>query len=157
VIRSLWSHYVISIFLRLITLITIHFSCDIYVTKFKGCVVISVRPLLFSSDIYILGGSYLCWPFHRFELNGELCTAGCEANTNFADESICVLADNVQNEVVTIQRSQEVLKLLSLVHVDIPRTGGKGSDLPSEVVLQEYLQFPLEYFLLVLSFGSYLL
>jgi hypothetical protein len=27
------------------------------------------------------------------------------------------------------------------VHVDIPRTCGRGSDLPFEAVLQEYLQF----------------
>jgi hypothetical protein len=31
------------------------------------------------------------------------------------------------------------------LHVDIPRTGGGGSDLPFEAVLQEYLQFPYEY------------
>jgi hypothetical protein len=33
------------------------------------------------------------------------------------------------------------------LHVDIPRTGEGCSDLPFEVVLQEYLQFPFEYFL----------
>jgi hypothetical protein len=38
----------------------------------------------------------------------------CEAHTNFANESACLTADNVQNEVITIHRSQEVLKLLSL-------------------------------------------
>jgi hypothetical protein len=37
-----------------------------------------------------------------------------------------------------------------LLHVDIPRTGGRGSDLPSEGSLQEYLKFPYEYFLSVL-------
>jgi hypothetical protein len=31
--------------------------------------------------------------------------------------------------------------------LDIPRTSGIGSDLPFEAVLQEYLQFPYEYFL----------
>jgi hypothetical protein len=36
------------------------------------------------------------------------------ARTNFADESVCLLPDNVRNEVVTIHRSQEVLKMLSL-------------------------------------------
>jgi hypothetical protein len=30
------------------------------------------------------------------------------------------------------------------------RARGRSSDLPSEAVLQEYLQFPYEYFLLVL-------
>jgi hypothetical protein len=32
----------------------------------------------------------------------------------FADESACLTANNVQNEVVTSHRSQEVLKMLSL-------------------------------------------
>jgi hypothetical protein len=41
------------------------------------------------------------------------------------------------------------------LHADIPRTGGKGSDLPFEDVLQEYLQFPYDYFLLVLPFRGY--
>jgi hypothetical protein len=36
------------------------------------------------------------------------------------------------------------------LHVDIPRTSGRGSNLPFEGVLQEYLQFPYKYFLLVL-------
>jgi hypothetical protein len=38
---------------------------------------------------------------------------------NFADESACLTADNVRNEVVTIHKSQEVLKMLSYLHVDI--------------------------------------
>jgi hypothetical protein len=33
------------------------------------------------------------------------------------------------------------------LHVDIPHTCGRGSDLPSEAVLQEYLLCPYEYFL----------
>jgi hypothetical protein len=37
-----------------------------------------------------------------------------------------------------------------LLHAQITCTGRKGSDLPSEDVLQEYLQFPYDYFLLVL-------
>jgi hypothetical protein len=41
------------------------------------------------------------------------------------------------------------------LHADIPRTGGRSSDLPFEAVLQEYLQFPYEYVLLVLPFGCY--
>jgi hypothetical protein len=42
------------------------------------------------------------------------------------------------------------------LHVDIPRTGGRGFDLPFAVVPQEYSQFPYEYFLLVLlPFGGY--
>jgi hypothetical protein len=31
---------------------------------------------------------------HGSALHGDRCTAGCEAHTTFADESICLLADN---------------------------------------------------------------
>jgi hypothetical protein len=41
------------------------------------------------------------------------------------------------------------------LHVDIPRTGGRGSDLTSEDSLQECLQFPYECFLSVLPFVGY--
>jgi hypothetical protein len=41
------------------------------------------------------------------------------------------------------------------LHVDIPRTDGGDSDLPFEAVLQEYYQFPYEYFILaLLLFGG---
>jgi hypothetical protein len=36
------------------------------------------------------------------------------------------------------------------LYVDIPRTGGRSSDLPFEAVLQEHSQFPYEYFRSVL-------
>jgi hypothetical protein len=38
---------------------------------------------------------------------------------NFANESACLMANSVWNEVVTIHRSQEVLKMLSPLHVGI--------------------------------------
>jgi hypothetical protein len=41
------------------------------------------------------------------------------------------------------------------LHVDIPRTGGRGFDLPSEDSLQKYLKFPYECFLAVLPFEGY--
>jgi hypothetical protein len=47
----------------------------------------------------------------RFMASGA--TTACEAHTNVADESICLLTDNIRNEGVTIHRSQEVLKMLS--------------------------------------------
>jgi hypothetical protein len=47
--------------------------------------------------------------------HGDLSTAGFEEHTDFSDESACLTADNIRNEVVTIHRSQEVLK----IHVDI--------------------------------------
>jgi hypothetical protein len=52
--------------------------------------------------------------FHGSAHHDDRCTAGCEAHTNSADESACLTADNVRNEVVTIHRSHEVLKMLSL-------------------------------------------
>jgi hypothetical protein len=52
--------------------------------------------------------------FHGSALHGDRCTAGCEAHTNFRDESGCLTADNVRNEVVKIHRSQQALKMLSL-------------------------------------------
>jgi hypothetical protein len=67
-----------------------------------------------TSPCHILkGGSYLYLPIRGFELHGDWCTVSCEVHTNFADESIRLLADDVRNEVVTIHRSQEVLKMLS--------------------------------------------
>jgi hypothetical protein len=53
--------------------------------------------------------------FHGSALHGYRCIAGCEAHTNFADESACLTADNILNEVVT----QDVFKML--LHVDIFR------------------------------------
>jgi hypothetical protein len=41
------------------------------------------------------------------------------------------------------------------LHVDFPHTSGRGSDLPFEDVLQEYLQLSYNYFLLVLPFRGY--
>jgi hypothetical protein len=58
---------------------------------------------------------------------------------NFANESICLLAENIRNAVVTIHRLQAELKMLFLYtyFIDIPCTGGRGPDLPFEAVLQE--------------------
>jgi hypothetical protein len=41
------------------------------------------------------------------------------------------------------------------LHVDIPCTGGRVFDLPSEDALQKYLKFPYECFLSVLLFEGY--
>jgi hypothetical protein len=41
------------------------------------------------------------------------------------------------------------------LQVDIPRTGRRGYDLPSEDALQEYLKFPYECFLSLLPFKGY--
>jgi hypothetical protein len=61
----------------------------------------------------IQGGCYLCWLVHGSVLHGDRCTIGCKVDTDFADESICLLADNIEIEVLRIHRSQKVLKMLS--------------------------------------------
>lgn len=42
--------------------------------------------------------SYFVDRFHGFALHGDRCTTGYVARTNFAYESACLMADNVQNE-----------------------------------------------------------
>jgi hypothetical protein len=59
-------------------------------------------------------GVYFADRFHSSALHGYRCIIGREVHMNFADESACLTADNVRNEVVTIHRSQVVLKMLSL-------------------------------------------
>jgi hypothetical protein len=69
-------------------------------------------------------GSYGLWrksltivqggPYLRRQVHGDRCTAGYEAHRNFADETIYLLANTIRNEVVTIHRSQEALKMLSV-------------------------------------------
>jgi hypothetical protein len=48
----------------------------------------------------------------RFTATG--CTTRCEVDTNFANESICLLVKNIWNDVGTIHRAQEVLTMLFL-------------------------------------------
>jgi hypothetical protein len=57
------------------------------------------------------------------------------------------------NTYLCSQITGGVENALSL-HVHIPRTGGKSSDLPFEANLEECLQFPYEYLLLVLPLGG---
>jgi hypothetical protein len=63
---------------------------------------------LYREDFYFVD------QFHGSALHSDWCTASCKAHTNFASESACLMADNIRTEVVTIHRSQEVLKMLSL-------------------------------------------
>jgi hypothetical protein len=69
---------------------------------------------------------------------------------DFADDSACLMVDNIQNEVATIYRSQ-ILKNAVILHVGIPCFSRRHSDLTSEVVLQEYLQFHCKW---PISFNS---
>jgi hypothetical protein len=55
---------------------------------------------------------FVAW-FQGSELHGGWCAVCYEAQTNFADESAGLTADNVRNEVITIRRSQNVFKMLS--------------------------------------------
>jgi hypothetical protein len=72
-----------------------------------------------------------------------------EAHMHFADESICLLANNVRNEVVAIHRSQKVLKILSL-------STHRHSLQWWKLFCRNILQFCYEYFLLVtLPFRGY--
>jgi hypothetical protein len=76
--------------------------------------------LYFAYGFTMLQGGFLpTWRVHGFALHGDRCTAGREAHANFADESACLMADNIRNAVVTIHRSQDVVKMPSPLHVDI--------------------------------------
>jgi hypothetical protein len=73
----------------------------------------------------------------------------------FVHESICLLTDNVRNKVVNNSQITAGVENAVPLHVGIPSTGGRGSDLSFEAVLREYLQFSYECFLLVLRLGGY--
>jgi hypothetical protein len=79
--------------------------------------------VLHATEIRVCNGT--SYPLHREDFyfvdwfHGSACytVTGvllAEGHTNFADESACLIVDNIQNKVVTIHRSQEVLKMLSL-------------------------------------------
>jgi hypothetical protein len=79
--------------------------------------------MLEMSPVVIQGGFFLVTRrVQGSAFHGDRCAACCEASANFADESACLTGDNVSNEVVKIHRSQEVLKMLSSLHVDIFRS-----------------------------------
>jgi hypothetical protein len=57
---------------------------------------------------------YFVAQFHGFALHSDRCATCHKAYTNFVDESACLTANNVRNELAAIHKSQEVLKMLSL-------------------------------------------
>jgi hypothetical protein len=63
---------------------------------------------------------------------------------NFDDESTCLTADNIWNGGKFLPCSQITGDVENSVplHVDIPHTHRRVSDLPFEAVLEEYFQFP---------------
>jgi hypothetical protein len=58
---------------------------------------IVTHPLL-AKCAWLEGSSYICWPVYGTVLHGDRCTAHCKVHRNFADESVCLMADNVWNE-----------------------------------------------------------
>jgi hypothetical protein len=42
-----------------------------------------------------IGKFLFCLPVHGYAQHGDLCTAGCETRSNFAVESVCLMAINV--------------------------------------------------------------
>jgi hypothetical protein len=56
----------------------------------------NLKPLIFFN--YREDSYFVDW-FHGSVLHGNQCTTSCKAYMNFADESACLMADNVQNEV----------------------------------------------------------
>jgi hypothetical protein len=63
---------------------------------------------LYREDLYFVD------LFHGSAHHGDQSAACHEAHLNFVDESACLTANNVRNEVVTIHRSQKTVKMLSL-------------------------------------------
>jgi hypothetical protein len=66
------------------------------------------RVCIYREDIYFVDR------VHGSAFHGDRGTACNDAHTNFADESTCLLIDNVRNEVLTIHRPHRALKMLSL-------------------------------------------
>jgi hypothetical protein len=52
------------------------------------------------------------------------------------------LADNIQKGIVRNSQIIGGVENAVILQADISRACGRGSDLPFEAVLQEYLQFP---------------
>jgi hypothetical protein len=72
---------------------------------------------------------------------------------NSANESICLLADNVRNEVVTILKSQVVLKMMSL-YIQIFLTLAEEVLLyPLKLFCTNIFNFPINIFFSFFSLG----
>jgi hypothetical protein len=65
---------------------------------------------------------------------------------NFADESICLLADNIHNDVVTIHRSQAVLKMLSLYMQTILAPAEEVLMYPLKLLYRNICHFPMNVY-----------
>jgi hypothetical protein len=74
--------------------------------------------MLVNSDIYTVRIFYSLDEFMAV-LHSNRCTASCEAHANSVDESACLMANNSWNEVITIHRAYEMLKMPSSLHTDI--------------------------------------
>jgi hypothetical protein len=60
-------------------------------------------------------------------LHSDKCTAGREVQMNFADKSVCLLAYNVWNEVITVHITQGGVENTVPLQEDILSIGGSCS------------------------------
>jgi hypothetical protein len=72
-----------------------------------------------SINYYYREDFYFVDQFHCSALQGDQCTTGCEVHTNFADESACLMVDNVWNEVVNNSQITGGVENAVPLHVDI--------------------------------------
>jgi hypothetical protein len=73
--------------------------------------------------------------------------AACrEAHTNFADESLCLSADNIRHEVVTLHRSQKVFKMLSFYRQTFLAPAEGVLIYPLKLFCRNICNFPMNIF-----------
>jgi hypothetical protein len=88
---------------RILPLVTIHKRIPFERNKgttLMNILYMSYRVMIvyFIKVTIIQGGFYVCWSVHGPALHEDRCSTCCEAHTNFANESECLMTDNVQNE-----------------------------------------------------------
>jgi hypothetical protein len=74
----------------------------------------STKPPIFSTNFAYIKDFYFVDRFHGPALHGDRCDAGCEANTNFADDSASLTTGTIQMEVAAMHKPRVVLKMVSL-------------------------------------------
>jgi hypothetical protein len=84
----------------------VHYIQVLHATEIRVCNGTSCQ--LYRVDFYFVDR------FHDSACYKVIGVLLAEGHTNSADESACLIVNNIQNKVVTIHRSQEVLKMLSL-------------------------------------------
>jgi hypothetical protein len=77
------------------------------------------------------------------------CVSPAVRHIKFADEPECLLADNSQNEALSIQTIGWIENAVP-VHLDIPRTIGRNYDLPFDPLMlfcRSICSFPVNIFI----------